>query len=73
MNSLEWINKEIKKTLKTYKAFKLDYVLFLRESDKRDYQKAKLKLKYLQQIKKELEEYNEIKKYGISYENFKEQ
>jgi hypothetical protein len=55
MNSLDWVNKEIKKTLKTYKAFKLDYDLFLRESDKRDYQKAKLKLKYLKQIKSKLE------------------
>lgn len=30
-----------------------------------------LKITHLTQIKKELEEYNEIKKYGISYENFK--
>lgn len=62
MNSLEWVNKEIRKTLKSYKSFKLDYDLFLRESDKRNYQKEKLKLKYLRQIKTELEELHKIKK-----------
>lgn len=64
MNSLEWINQEIRKTLQTYKAFKLDYDLFHRESDKRDYQKAQLKLKYLQQIKSELEAWEICKKHS---------
>ena len=62
MNSLEWVNKEIRKVLKSYKSFKLDYDLFHREGDKRDYQKEKLKLKYLRQIKTELEELHKIKK-----------
>lgn len=62
MNSLEWVNKEIRKALKSYKSFKLDYDLFHREGDKRGYQEEKLKLKYFKQIKTELEELYEIKK-----------
>ena len=66
MNSLEFINLEIAITNTKYKEH-LKFAQFeLAVKDEG-------RLKILQQIKKELEEYNEIKKYGISYENFKEQ
>lgn len=55
MNSLEFINREIKITKKSYEAFDLDYRLFGRESDKRDSKKLLKKLTALQQIKAELE------------------
>lgn len=73
MNSLEFIDEEIKYCKKELeenkqncliaefgKTLLVGRILYLRK-----------KLRALYQIKKELEEYNEIKKYGISYENFK--
>lgn len=55
MNSLEFIEKEIKTTKKSYSAFDLDYMLFGRESDKKESERLLKKLKHLQQIKTELE------------------
>lgn len=55
MNSLNFINKEIKATQKSYAAFDLDYMLFGRESDKKEYERLLKKLKHLQQVKAELE------------------
>ena len=74
MNTLEFIEREIgiiesekKRYLTKFRYEPNDVYLnnFIESLEK--------KIDYLQQIKKELEEYNEIKKYGISYENFKEQ
>ena len=62
MNSLEFINEEIKITKKSYEAFDLDYRLFRRESDRRDAENLYKKLIHLNQIKTELEEKNKLKK-----------
>lgn len=55
MNSLNFINKEIKATQRSYSAFDLDYMLFGRDSDKKEAERLLKKLKHLQQIKDELE------------------
>lgn len=66
MNSLEFINIEIAKSKRDKKIhIKFGQTNLAIDDEER--------LKFLYQIKKQLEEYNEIKKYGISYDNFKEQ
>jgi hypothetical protein len=61
MNSLNFINKEIKATQRSYSAFDLDYMLFGRESDKKESERLLKKLKHLQQIKAELEAWYVVK------------
>lgn len=55
MNSLEFINKEIEIIKASCNAFKIDYELFHRDSDKKNYEKLEEKLYHLQQIKNILE------------------
>jgi hypothetical protein len=62
MSNLEWLNQQIEETKKSYDAFVLDYELFHRIGDKRDADKLKEILKHLQQIKCELEAWEEINK-----------
>lgn len=62
MNSLNFINKEIKATQKSYSAFDLDYMLFGKESDKKESERLLKKLKHLQQVKAELEAWEVVKK-----------
>ena len=85
MNSLEFIDKEIKMCkMKIKKAqgdilYKQTMALLIPKNQNIDsailnnlhISLNELKITHLTQIKKELEGYNEIKKYGISYENFK--
>jgi hypothetical protein len=79
MNSLEFIDELIENietniyitesVLKTYDEDSDDEEEVNTLKNNLEYLKERLK--YSKQIKTELEEYNEIKKYGISYENFK--
>lgn len=71
MNSLNFINKEIKAIQRSYSAFDLDYMLFGRESDKKEYERLLKKLKHLQQVKVELEAW-EVVKNKIYYDSSKE-
>lgn len=76
MNSLEFIEKIIKNLKEILKGIDKriqddqNYPTLLAHDigEKEHFEKE---LAYFQQIKTELEEYNEIKKYGISYDNFK--
>ena len=61
MTSIEFIEKEINETRQSYKSFDLDYNLFGRESDKRDADALMKKLIQLQQVKKDLLDYNALK------------
>lgn len=65
MTSLEFIEKHIKETQTSIKAFELDYELFHREGDKRDAEKLKQILHHLQQVKSELEAWEVVKNKGV--------
>lgn len=72
MTSIKFIDKEIKKTERSFHSFELDYRLFGRESDRKDADKLRKKLIYLQQIKEELISYNGLKiNYDVAYECLK--
>lgn len=78
MNSLEFIDELIENietniyiteaVLKTYEDSDDEEEI---NTLKNNLEYLRERLKYSKQIKTELIEYNEIKKYGISYENFK--
>lgn len=76
MNNLEWINKQIEECNKIIENLKMRIIEdkkypSLVKAHMGEIENITQSKQRFEQIKTELIEYNEIKKYGISYENFK--
>lgn len=71
MNSLKFVEEEIEQNKRLFERYTNHLLAFPSSIIENGREEIREELTYLQQIKKELEEYNEIKKYGISYDNFK--
>lgn len=71
MNSLKFVEEEIEQNKRLFERYTNHLLAFPSSIIENRREEIREELTYLQQIKKELEEYNEIKKYGISYENFR--
>lgn len=78
MNSIEFIEELIENIETNISIGEAELKMYTDLGDDEEFDRVKNNLEYLRErlkclnlIKNELEEYNEIKEYGISYENFK--